>query len=63
MSTKAKSLFIPLTNDRHIMLMFSEKEGDWVCRVSDECLTDIKNFFESGHYVLDSTKQIEIVEA
>lgn len=60
---KSKGMFIPLINDKYIMLMFHENNGDWVCRISDEGLNDIHNFFETEVYVLDGDKKIIINEA
>lgn len=61
----AKRMTIPLTENREIVLKFTQSENnkqnnEWSLLISDECLTDIKEFFNTGYYILDSDRQITI---
>jgi hypothetical protein len=44
---------LPLTHDA--------EANEWVMRLSEEALTDVTQYFESGWYALDETSTIRII--
>ena len=59
---QTKRMVIPLTHDREIWMSFtySEQTGLWVARCTDEAMQDIEEFWRTGYYQLDPTRQVEI---
>ena len=62
MTTKnEKTVKIPLTNNRSITIKFSKfDDTNWKCIMSDECLTDIVEFFNTGYYKMDTKNKIQV---
>jgi len=59
-----KYLIIPMTNNRMIKLCFKPDEKypeHHRCIVTDEFLEDINTFSDSGWFVLDQNKKLEVI--
>jgi hypothetical protein len=55
-----KYLVIPLQENRHIKLLFINDDSDiWTCKISDESLVIIAEYFDNGFYKLSKTNQIQ----
>ena len=43
-----KTLLVKLNDDKFVKLVYNQDEsGVWICRMSDEMMKDIENFFPS----------------
>ncbi len=58
-----KYLKIPLTENRHISIKLTQQANtNWHANITNEALTDIEEYFNSGFYKLDPDKQIEMLQ-
>ena len=57
-----KTFVIPLENDNaSIKLLFEENlEGIWTCTMSDEAMSDLENYSNTGNYKLSKTKSLKV---
>ena len=56
-----RKIKIPLEHNKHLVIAFKQdEEGSWSSTLSNECMSDLMNFFKNGYYQLDVSSPFKI---
>ena len=50
-----------MEHNKHLVIAFKQDEdGSWSSTLSNECMSDLMNFFKNGYYQLDVSSPFKI---